>query len=174
VIVVGCTSTTRTARQPAYLPEVIDQRSGPLEMAKRIEGDGMRLILGENFLGPSLIDLFHREVALQSPPRAERSRLEVARLEVSVLVTGGRFFVDPSRELVGSGAYRPAPGSLVLDELGPDSRQTARVEIDYRLNGKPMQEVVEGEVVAARVREQTGELYRDAIGRIVSQLERNG
>lgn len=170
----GCTSTPRSAKSPEYLPEVSDRRGASLETAKVVEGEGMRLYLGEDFLGPSLIDLFHREVALQSPPLAEPSSLEVTRLEISVFVTGGRFFVDPSRQLVGSDPYRPDPGSLVLDELGPDTQQTVRVDIGYRLDGRSMQEVVESKVAAAQIRERTGQLYRDAIGRIVGQLQRNG
>ncbi len=174
LLLAGCAGTPEPSQPPTFAPVVSDQRSHPFEAAKSVEGDGVRLYVGEAFFGPSLIDVFHREVALKAPRLPERVQLEVTDLEVSILVSGGNFLIDPSRALVDRGRYRPAPGALVLDDLGPEARQSVRVQIGYRVNGEPREELLQGPAGAVEIRERAGELYREAISRIVRRLEPNG
>ena len=174
LLLIGCSGAPEKPQTPTFAPVVSDQRGKPFETAKSVEVDGVRLYVGEAFFGPTLIDLFHREVALNAPRLSREYRIEVTDLEVSVLVSGGNFLIDPSRALVGSDRYRPAPGALVLDELGPDARQSVRVHIGYRVDGKAMEETLQGAAGAKEIRQRAGELYRDAIARIVQGLERNG
>jgi hypothetical protein len=174
LLIVGCSGAPEKPQTPTFAPVVSDQRGKPFETAKSVEEDGVRLYVGESFFGPTLIDLFHREVALNTPRLPRQYQIDVTDLEVSVLVSGGNFLVDPSRALVGSDRYRPTPGALVLDELGPDASQSVRVRIAYRVDGKAMEEMLQGAANSKQIRERAGELYRDAIVRIVQGLERNG
>ena len=44
---------------------------------KRSEQEGVRLYVGENFFGQDLIDLFHREVALQAPRLPRQHKIDL-------------------------------------------------------------------------------------------------
>lgn len=147
---------------------VSDQRPTPFEVAKVIEDDGVRFYLGEAFLGAGLMEVLHREVALQLPKQPQPHTVEVTELELSAFVPGSSFPVDPSR--VTRGRYQPAPGSLVLEELGADATARIRARIDYRLDGQPWVEEVSDSTRLRDLHRRAGELYQQAIGRMVGRI----
>jgi hypothetical protein len=157
-----------------YTAVVSDQRPTPFEVAKMIEDDGVRFHLGEAFLGAGLMEVLHREIALQLPKQPRQHTLEVTDLELSAFVPGSSFPIDPSRTVLVRGRYRPAPGSLVLEDLGAEAITRIRARIDYRLNGQPVVEEVNDNARLRDLHRRAGELYDQAIGRMVARILHEG
>ena len=160
---------------PARHAAVIsDLRPAPFEVAKVAEEDGVRFYLGEDFLGVALIDVLHREVALELPKQPRQHTLEVTDLELSTFVAPGDLPVDswPARRV--HGRYRPAPGSLVLEELGAATTTRIRARIGYRLDGQPLVEEVDDSARLRDLHQRAGELYDRAIGRVVERVLQEG
>lgn len=155
---------------PRYAPIVSDLRAAPFEISKALENGGVRFYLGDEYLGAQLMEVLHRQVAIKLPKQPRQHILEVTDLELSTFVSGGNFLVDPTQDLLVRDRYYPAPGSLVLEDLGAEATTLVRARISYRLDGQPFVEEV---VDSARIRDlhqRAGELYVKAIERMLSRV----
>ncbi|MDX1592873.1 MAG: hypothetical protein R3298_01405 [Gammaproteobacteria bacterium] len=169
----ACAATVDEDTPSSYPFTFSDRRATPLEVAKLAEGDGVRYVVGESFLGPALIDVLHRELLIRAPRLPRPVHIEVTGLDVSILVADRGVRVGPDRVLLASGPYRPAPGVLVLEAIG-SGRATVRVRIDFRLDDEPRRVESNGEVVTDDVRQRVGEIYRESIERLAVQLRQTG
>lgn len=159
---------------PRYAPTVSDLRATPFEISKALEDGGVRFYLGDEYLGSQLMEILHRQVALKLPKQPRQHTLEVTDLELSTFVSGGNFLVDPTQDLLVRDRYYPAPGMLVLEDLGDEATTQVRARISYRLDG---QSFVEEVVDSARIRDlhqRAGELYVKAIERMLSRVLQQG
>ena len=175
LLLAGCASTPEPAGPPRFAPVITDQRKAPSIAEQVRENGNVRYFVSEEFFGPSLIDLFHREMALHAPSLPDRKRVDVTEIEVSILVSGNSYLIDPTHTMLGRERAAIAPRIVVLDETDADEQQVVQVRIGYQIDGQKSTESLEATVHGPeQARRRAGELYRAAIGRVIERLQKNG
>jgi hypothetical protein len=109
LLLAGCASTPEPSGPPRYAPVISDLRDAPPVAEQVRENGNVRYFVSENFFGPTLIDLFHREMALHAPALPNRKRVDVTEIEVSILVSGNSYLIDPTHAMLGRERAAIAP-----------------------------------------------------------------
>ena len=175
LLLAGCASTPEPTGPPAYAPVISDLRQAPAMAEQVREDDKVRYFVSEEFFGPSLIEIFYREVALQGARLPTRKHLEVTEIEVSILVSGRSYLIDPTHDMLGRERARIAPALMVLDEGEQGQEQVVQVRIGYRVDGQPATASAQGTATGPeQARETASALYRAAIGHVIERLRQNG
>lgn len=175
LLLAGCASTPEPSGPPRYAPVISDLRGAPPVAEQVRENGNVRYFVSENFFGPTLIDLFHREMALHAPALPNRKRVDVTEIEVSILVSGNSYLIDPTHAMLGRERAAIAPALVVLDEKDANQEQVVQVRLGYRIDGQPKTESLQATALGPeQARQRAGELYRAAIGRVIENLQKNG